>query len=153
MPSLLDPAELADIRADVQATMTDQAYMLRPADQAAETAAGGPQGGLSNSAGGIRQGVSPISVNAPQPQYNQVGGAIPCRLASYPRGLGEFLNSSIGVLQGKSSYRLKLPYQAQVNDSDRIRVVTDVDDFVYEVIAVEPRTDQFSRSLRLSRIE
>ena len=153
MPSILDPLELAGIRADVAATMTDTAYLLRPADQAAATAAGEGPGALSNSAGGIRTGTAAVPANAPEPQYAQFGPSLPCRLSSYPRGLGEFVNNSVGVLQAKLSYRLKLPYATQVNTTDRIRVVTDVDDFTYEIIAVEPRTDQFSRSLRLSRLE
>ncbi len=150
--SLYDPEELADIRGAFTETLTDTAYILRKADQAAVTAAGKPVGALSNGAGGIRQTIAPPAPNAPEAQYDQLPGPIPCRLSVAPRGIGEFLLSSVGATQAKTSYRLDLPYNTRVLETDRIKITTDTDSFTAEVIAIEPNTDQFTRAVKLTRI-
>ena len=157
--SYFDPGELAGIRAAVIETMTDTAYILRVASEAVSEAAGNAPGYLSNGAGGVRQVLATQAANTPQQQYaplgasTPIGDPIPCRLGSYTRGMGEFLLSGVGAEQAKTSFKLKLPYDTVVYETDRMHVVTDVDDFVYEVTAIEPKSDQFSRAVRLTRIE
>lgn len=158
--SIFDPDELAGLRDAVTETLTDTAYILRIASEAASEAAGNAQGALSNGAGGTRQVLAPNPAgSSQQPQYAPVGistpfgDPLPCRLGSYPRGMGEFLVPGASAEQAKTSYKLKLPYDTVINATDRMHVVTDVDDAVYEVNAVEAVTDQFSRVLRLTRID
>ncbi len=151
--SIFDADELAGIRADLTETLTDQAYILRIADQKQVTAAGKPIGALSNGAGGIRQSLLPGVGDAPAPEYSSLPGPIPCLLSISPRGIGEFLVPGAGATQARTSYRLDLPYDTEVFDEDRIRVITDTDDFISEVTAVEPHSDQFTRAVKITRID
>lgn len=155
--AFLDTQEIAEARAAMVSVLTDTAHVLR-AETGAQAAAAAtvPGSGLSNAplsngAGGVRAAVNPngTPTAAAQAAWRDVA-QYPCRLGSYPRGLGEFLAG--GAAQGKSSYRLKLPHDAQVLLTDRVRVVSEDSDAMYEVVAVEPRSSQFLLVARLTRI-